>query len=133
MPKHTSKKRGSATPAKAAALGIAVSLGTILLLAALGALLISRGTIPEGGAWVIAALAVFLAALLGPLPLVHATGKRGLGAAYLQMGLLLAVLAVAKLIFWPGVPYGSWASLAAAPTGATLCGLLQLRRGRRRR
>lgn len=133
MPKRASKKRSNPPPAKAALLGLLLSLATVLLLAIIGGLLISKGTIPEKASGIIAALGVFLAAVLGPLPLLRATGKRTLPNVYLHMGLLLAMLAVCKLIFWPGAPYGSWGTLFAAPIGATICGLLQARRGRTRR
>ncbi len=133
MSKRSVKKRGAATPAKTAALGLGISFALIVLLAALGALLISKGVFPERGAGIVAAAAVFLAALVGPMPLLRATGKRPLPAAYLHMGLLLIVLAIAKLIFWPGASYGNWASFAAAPVGATICGLLQAQHGKRRR
>ena len=99
----------------------------------MGGLLIAKGTIPENASGIIGALGVFLAAAFGPLPLLRATGKRTLPNVYLHMGLLLAMLAICKLIFWPGVPYGSWAALFVAPIGATLCGLVQARRGKARR
>lgn len=133
MPKRASKKRSNPPPAKAALLGLLLSLAIILLLATVGGLLIAKGTIPENASGIIGALGVFLAAALGPLPLLRATGKRTLPNVYLHMGLLLAMLAICKLIFWPGVPYGSWAALFAAPIGATLCGLVQARRGKARR
>ncbi len=133
MSKRAVKKRSVATPAKTAALGLGISFVLIVLLAALGALLISKGMISEEGSGIVAAAAVFLAAFLGPIPLLRATGKCPLPAAYLHMGMLLVILAIAKLIFWPGDPYGNWASLAAAPAGATICGLLQANRGKHRR
>lgn len=133
MSKRASKKRSSPPPAKAALLGLLLSLAIILLLSAVGGLFVSKGTIPEKATGTIAALGVFLAAAFGPLPLLRATGKRTLPNVYLHMGLLLAMLAICKLIFWPGAPYGSWAALFAAPVGATLCGLIQARRGKVRR
>lgn len=131
MQKRTVKRRGS--PLKAAGLGLLLSVGIILLLALAGGLLTAKGAIPEGVSGVIAAAAVFLAALLGPLPLLKAAGKRTLANVYLYMGGLLAVLAVCKLICWPGAAYGNWASLIAAPAGATVCGVVHLKRGRARR
>lgn len=129
MPKRgASKKRGGAPPAKAAALGVGLSLALIAALAAFFALLIAKETVPEEASGVIAALAVFLASLLGPLPLLRAAGRRALPMAYLHMGLLLAALAIVKLIGWPGAPYGNWPVLAAAPAGATLCGLFYAKR-----
>lgn len=133
MPKRVSKKRSNPPPAKAALLGLLLSMAAILLLAVVGGLLTAKGAVPENASGIIAALGVFLAAALGPLPLLRATGKRTLPNVYLHMGLLLAMLAICKLIFWPGAPYGSWMTLFAAPIGATLCGLVQARRGKVRR
>lgn len=133
MPKRNSKKRSNPPPAKAALLGLMLSMAVILLLAFVGGLLVSKGTIPENASRIIAALSVFLASVIGPLPLLRAAGRRTLPNVYLHMGMLLALLAICKLIFWPGAPYGSWSPLFAAPIGATICGLVQARRGRMRR
>jgi len=131
MPKRAAKatrKRGGAPPAKAAALGVGLSLALIAALAAVFALLIAKEAVPEGASGIVAALSVFLACLLGPLPLLRAAGRRALPMSYLHMGLLLAALAIVKLIGWPGAPYGNWIVLAAAPAGATLCGLFHAKR-----
>ncbi len=133
LPKRVSKKRGGAEPVKVAALGVGLSMAGILLRAAVGGLLISNGTVPEEADGVIAAAAMFLVSFLGPLPLLHSTGKRALPTAYFHMGLILALLAIVKLILWPDAVYGSWSVLAASLAGATLSGLLQAQRTKRRR
>ncbi len=136
MPKRTAKapkKRGGTPPVKAAALGVGLSMALIAALAAVFALLIAKETVPEEASGVIAAFAVFLACLLGPRPLLRAAGRRALPMSYLHMGLLMAALAIVKLIGWPGAPYGNWPVLAAAPAGATLCGLIHAKRAWRGR
>ncbi len=133
MKRKTRKSQGRTSPVRAAALGAALSLLALLLISGLGGLLVLKGILPEGSEGITAAAAVLLAAFLGPWPLLRAAGgKRPLPASFLQMGVLLAVLVLCKLIFWPGASFGNWPALIAAPVGASLCGLLAARKPKRR-
>ncbi len=132
MPKHISKKQGS-PQVRAIMIGSGLTVGLILVFSMAGSMMILNGWLPENASGMVAAAAVFIAAFLGPMPLMKSVGKRALPVAYGHMVLLLVLMMLCKLIFWPAAPYGNWAALAAAPAGATAAGLVRTRKPKRHR
>lgn len=114
-------------------MGAGLSLLLLLGVSAIGSILILQGHIPEGGVWAVSAIAVLLAAFLGPMPMMGAVGKKPMQVALLHMAALLGLMLLCKLIFWPEAPFGNWAVVGAAVLGAVLAGLVRSKRPRRRR
>lgn len=132
MPKRTWNKQGN-PQTRGIVMGACLSLLLLLGVPALGSVLILRGSIPEGAAWIISAAAVLLAAFFGPMPIMGTVRKKPMAVALLHMAALLALMLVCKLIFWPEAPFGNWAVVGAALLGAVLAGLARTKRPRRRR
>lgn len=127
MPKRTSKKQGN-PQMRALIVSAILTVLLIVSLAAIGAILIIKGILPANAAPILAAVAVFLATLLGPMPLIKAMGKKPLPVAYVMMAALLVLMLLFKWVCWPTAAYGNWPVLAAAPIGATLSGIAMSRK-----
>lgn len=126
--KRRQSKTHSSSKVQAGAFGAAISVIVILLICGLGAMALSMEWLPETAAVVFGPLAVGLAALVGPLPLIRQVGKRPLPIAYGHMVGLLLLLLLMKTILWAGTDFGGWAVPVSAVAGATAAGLLGGRR-----
>ena len=132
MKRRQSKQR-SPSKIQAGAIGAAISLVVLVLICGIGALALSKEWLPESAGMVFAPLAVGLAALAGPLPLMRSAGKRPLPIAYGHMIGILLLLLLVRTILWSDSEFGGWIVPVSAVAGATLAGFLGGKRKVKRR
>lgn len=125
-------KKNSNPILRAAILSCILAVLLLILTAGGGALLILNGAIPEQRTDAVAAAATFLTALLAPLPFVKAVGKGKLLASYAAVGALLIVLLLTKWTVFAQADGWCIPVLVAAVAGATLSGLTQARKPKRK-
>lgn len=122
--KRRQNKSRTHSAVRTGVLGAAISVIVLLAVCGLGALSISMEWLPESASVVFAPLAVGLAALLGPLPMIRQIGRRPLPIAYGYMVGLLVILLLLRTILWSGSDFGGWSVPLCAVAGSTAAGLL---------
>lgn len=131
MSKRVSKKQSN-PQLRAAVTSMVLTIALILLTAVVGGLLMLNGWLPGQSNSILACVGVFLATLIGPMPLMAAIGKKQLPIAYAVAIILSILLIFSKWIFWPAASYGNWGVLICAFAGATASGLLRARKPKRK-
>jgi len=111
--------------------GVATALGIYLLGAALLALALVRGAVPESGAFGVTAALCLLAALGGGLTVARRTPWGTLPAALVNTGLFAFVLTAVSYGCWQGITGQGWVLLLCALAGGVLSALVSGRRKKR--
>ena len=132
MQKRVSKKQRNPIR-RAGCISAVLIIALVILLSIAGSVIISAGILPENSANIIAIAVILITAFVGPIPLIKASGQKPLPIAYAIGGILIILLLLSKLIFWPGVAFGNWGILIAVAVGATLSGFVSARRPKHKR
>lgn len=132
MKRRQSKTR-SHSNVRTGVLGAAIAIVVLLAVCGIGAFAMGMEWLPESSAVVFAPLAVGLAALADPLPLIRQIGRRPLPIAYGYMIAVLLLLLLVRTILWSGSDFGGWTVPLCAVAGATAAGFLGGRRKVKRR
>lgn len=129
------QKQRQAAPWMAFLKGGALALGVYLAGLLFLALLLVRGTLPEGSAFPVVAALCVLAVFCGGLTAARQSPWGTLSAGLLCAALFAAVLAAVGTAFWQGITWTGHggALLLCALAGGVLAGLLGGRRKKRRK
>ncbi len=112
-----------------------LALGVYLLGVLFLALLMVKGTVPEGGAFPMLAVLCVLAVFCGGMVTVRRSPLGTLPAALLEAAIFAAVLLAVGTAFWKGITWTGHGGilLLCALGGGILAGLLGSRKGKRRK
>ena len=125
-------KRNGAEAAKRMSVGVLVSMGIMAGISAIGAAMISGGTLGEESAGYVSGLALLLGVIFGALVSVRGTGGQRLLLYAVHGGCCFAVLLCLGMLLYDGAAQGLGSTALLCVGGSFSAGLVTLRRQGRR-
>lgn len=127
----TSKKKSNST-FKTVGVSVLITVFILFGTSAIGSTLILKNVISENGTSIIANAAMFLATMIGSLPILKSRSKMGVLMAYLMAAGLLLALLLLKMIAFPETAFSNWFIALSALIGTSLCAVISVPRKKRR-